>query len=70
MERFAARKQLVADLDAQFLVEVKKHKLMVPRGDRTGTVIEPMLTDQWFVAMSKPDETGKSITQKSAGCGR
>ncbi|KPC49144.1 valine--tRNA ligase [Amantichitinum ursilacus] len=66
MERFAARKQLVADLDAQgFLVEVKKHKLMVPRGDRTGTVIEPMLTDQWFVAMSKPDETGKSITQKA-----
>ncbi|GGP27238.1 valine--tRNA ligase [Silvimonas amylolytica] len=67
MERFAARKQVVADLDAQgFLVEVKKHKLMVPRGDRTGTVIEPMLTDQWFVAMSKPDApTGKSITQKA-----
>src|SRR5262249_33472088 len=52
MDRFAARKQIVADLDAQgFLVEVKPHKLMVPRGDRTGVVIEPMLTDQWFVAM-------------------
>ncbi|AXK40402.1 valine--tRNA ligase [Crenobacter cavernae] len=64
-----ARKAVVADLDAQgFLVEVKPHKLMVPRGDRTGSVIEPMLTDQWFVAMSKVadgDETGKSITQKA-----
>ncbi|RCS56459.1 valine--tRNA ligase [Parvibium lacunae] len=66
LERFAARKQIVADLEAQgFLVEVKPHKLMVPRGDRTGVVIEPMLTDQWFVAMSKPDATGKSITQKA-----
>jgi valyl-tRNA synthetase len=37
----------------------------VPRGDRTGVVIEPMLTDQWFVAMSKPGEDGKSITQKA-----
>ena len=68
MDRFAARKQIVADLDAQgFLVEVKPHKLMVPRGDRTGVVIEPMLTDQWFVAMSKPApegtfNPGKSIT--------
>ncbi|WP_215776619.1 valine--tRNA ligase [Paludibacterium sp. B53371] len=65
----AARKALVADLEAQgFLVEVKPHKLMVPRGDRTGSVIEPMLTDQWFVAMTrvgKDDPTGKSITQKA-----
>ncbi|AVY95080.1 valine--tRNA ligase [Microvirgula curvata] len=64
-----ARKAIVADLDAQgFLVEVKPHKLMVPRGDRTGSVIEPMLTDQWFVAMSKVgdnDPTGKSIAQKA-----
>jgi valyl-tRNA synthetase len=66
LERFAARKQVVADLDAQgYLVKTEKHKLKVPRGDRTGVVIEPMLTDQWFVAMSKPDETGKSITQKA-----
>ena len=69
MDRFAARKQIVAELDAQgFLVEVKPHKLMVPRGDRTGVVIEPMLTDQWFVAMSKPApegtfNPGKSITE-------
>ena len=69
LERFAARKQIVADLEAQGLLQaVKPHKLMVPRGDRTNTVIEPMLTDQWFVAMSKPapEESlhpGKSITQ-------
>ncbi|MEY3418850.1 MAG: hypothetical protein RJA46_621, partial [Pseudomonadota bacterium] len=55
LERFAARKQIVADLDAAGLLEkVQPHKLMVPRGDRTQTIIEPMLTDQWFVAVSKP----------------
>lgn len=69
MDRFAARKQIVADLEAQgFLEQVKPHKLMVPRGDRTGVVIEPMLTDQWFVAMTKPApegtfNPGKSITE-------
>ncbi len=66
LERFAARKQIVADLEAQgYLVKTDKHKLKVPRGDRTGVVIEPMLTDQWFVAMSKPAADGKSITQKA-----
>ena len=66
MERFAARKQVVLDLDAQgYLVKTDKHKLKVPRGDRTGVIIEPMLTDQWFVAMSKPAADGKSITQKA-----
>ncbi len=69
MDRFAARKQIVKDLDALgLLVEVKKHKLMVPRCARTGQVIEPMLTDQWFVAMNKvspQDATGKSIAQKA-----
>jgi valyl-tRNA synthetase len=66
LERFAARKQIVADLEAQgYLVKIDKHKLKVPRGDRTGVVIEPMLTDQWFVAMSKPSADGKSITQKA-----
>ncbi len=64
-----ARKAMVADLEAAgLLVEVKPHKLMVPRGDRTGSVIEPLLTDQWFVAMTKASEqdpTGKSITQKA-----
>ncbi len=53
MDRFEARKRIVADLEEQgLLVEIKKHKLMVPRGDRTGVVIEPMLTDQWFVDMN------------------
>ena len=62
----AARKLVVEDLEAEsYLVKTDKHKLKVPRGDRTGVIIEPMLTDQWFVAMSKPDETGKSITQKA-----
>jgi valyl-tRNA synthetase len=64
LDRFVARKKIVADLDAQgFLVEVKKHKLMVPRCERTGQVIEPMLTDQWFVAMNKPAADGLSIAQ-------
>jgi valyl-tRNA synthetase len=62
--RFEARKEVVADLKAlSLLVEVKKHKLMVPRCERTGQIIEPMLTDQWFVAMTKPGATGVSIAQ-------
>ena len=69
LDRFAARKAVVADLQAQgLLVETKKHTLMVPRCARTGQVIEPMLTDQWFVAMTKvspQDPTGKSIAQKA-----
>ena len=66
LDRFVARKRVVTDLEAQgFLVEVKKHKLMVPRCARTGQVIEPMLTDQWFVAMTKSGPDGKSIAQKA-----
>ena len=69
MDRFVARKAVVADLEASgALVEVKKHKLMVPRCARTDQVIEPMLTDQWFVAMNQVgmgDATGKSIAQKA-----
>ena len=62
----AARKLVVEDLEAaNYLVKTEKHKLKVPRGDRTGVIIEPMLTDQWFVAMSKPAADGKSITQKA-----
>ena len=62
----AARKLVVADLESDgYLVKTDKHKLKVPRGDRTGVIIEPMLTDQWFVAMSKPAADGKSITQKA-----
>ena len=59
LDRFAARKQMVADLQEQgLLVEIKAHTLMTPKGDRTGSVIEPMLTSQWFVAMSdKPNDS-------------
>ncbi|MHB9117923.1 MAG: valine--tRNA ligase [Burkholderiales bacterium] len=53
LDRFEARKKILADLEGQgYLVETKAHKLMVPRGDRTHSVIEPMLTDQWFVSMA------------------
>ncbi|MDZ4102831.1 MAG: valine--tRNA ligase [Hydrogenophaga sp.] len=70
MDRFVARKAVVADLEAAgLLVETKKHKLMVPRCARTGQVIEPMLTDQWFVAMqSKGNDkntSGTSIADKA-----
>ena len=59
MERYEARKAVVAQLEAeQFLVKVEPHKMMQPKGDRTGVVLEPMLTDQWFVAMSKPAPEG------------
>ena len=69
MDRFAARKQIVADLEtAGVFDKAEKHKLKVPRGDRTGVVIEPMLTDQWFVAMSKPSASGKSITEQALEC--
>ncbi|HWS13118.1 MAG TPA: valine--tRNA ligase [Rhodocyclaceae bacterium] len=69
LDRFEARKRIVADLQAQGLLErTDRHLLKVPRGDRTGTVIEPMLTDQWFVAMSKPGRDGKSIAQKALEC--
>lgn len=60
LDRFAARKQMVADLQEQgFLVEIKAHTLMTPKGDRTGSVIEPMLTSQWFVAMSATPNSGE-----------
>jgi valyl-tRNA synthetase len=69
LDRFDARKAIVADLEAAGLLDkIDKHKLKVPRGDRTGVVIEPMLTDQWFVAMSKPGDGGKSITEQALEC--
>ena len=53
MDRFDARKQMIKDLEAQGLMEkIEPHKLMVPRGDRTNAVIEPYLTDQWFVKIA------------------
>jgi valyl-tRNA synthetase len=69
LDRFDARKQIGADLETAGVFEkAEKHKLKVPRGDRTGVVIEPMLTDQWFVAMSKPGDGGKSITEQALEC--
>ncbi|MEZ5740851.1 MAG: valine--tRNA ligase [Burkholderiaceae bacterium] len=71
LDRFVARKKIVADLEALGLLEsVQAHKLMVPRCERTNQVVEPMLTDQWFVAMSKPGPAesplaGQSIAEKS-----
>ena len=50
MDRFEARKQIVKDLNTLDLLEkIEDHKLMVPRGDRSGSVVEPFLTDQWYV---------------------
>jgi valyl-tRNA synthetase len=50
LDRVEARKQVVSDLDALgLLVKVEDHRLMIPRGDRSGVIIEPLLTDQWFV---------------------
>jgi len=69
LERFAARKAVVAQLEENgYLVRTQSHKMMLPRSDRTGVVVEPMLTDQWFVAMSTPApegslHPGRSITQ-------
>jgi valyl-tRNA synthetase len=69
MDRFVARKAVIKDLEAQgLLIEIKAHKLMLPICARTGQVVEPMLTDQWFVAVNKVsplDSTGKSIAQKA-----
>ncbi|TBR12177.1 MAG: valine--tRNA ligase [Lysobacter sp.] len=67
LDRFEARKIIVADLEAQgLLVETKPHKLQVPRGDRTGQVIEPYLTDQWFVKMDTLGAKGLALAESGA----
>ncbi len=64
--RFDARRMIVADLESLgLLVSVRAHKMMVPRGDRTNAIIEPMLTDQWFVAMSDTAPAGSPIAGRS-----
>jgi valyl-tRNA synthetase len=69
LDRFEARRRVLADLQAAgLLVATKPHRLMVPRCARTGQIVEPMLTDQWFVAttrVSPQDPSGKSIAQKA-----
>jgi len=74
MDRFAARKAVLADLEAEgLLVETKKHKLQVPVSQRTDAVIEPMLTDQWFLDLTsetrvdgKPGPGGKKAITEPA----
>ena len=62
LDRYEARKAVLADLEeAGLLVETKPHKLQVPKGDRTGQVIEPYLTDQWFVKMDELAKRGMEL---------
>ncbi|KGM55147.1 valyl-tRNA synthetase [Lysobacter daejeonensis GH1-9] len=64
LDRYDARKAVLADLEAAGrLVETKPHKLQVPRGDRTGQVIEPYLTDQWFVKMDRLGARGLALAE-------
>ena len=70
LDRYAARKAVVADLTAlNLVVSEKAHRMIVPRCGRTGEIVEPMLTDQWYVAMRTPAPAshplwpGKTIQQ-------
>ncbi|MGZ5266184.1 MAG: valine--tRNA ligase [Caldimonas sp.] len=66
LDRYDARKAVLRDLEAQhFLEKAVAHKHAVPVCVRTGEVVEPMLTDQWFVAMSKAGADGTSIAGKA-----
>lgn len=68
MDRYEARKACVEDLKALgLLVNIKDHKHMVPRVARTGEVVEPMLSEQWYMAMSKPAPEGAHFPGKSIG---
>ena len=68
LDRYEARKQVLADLEELgLLVETKPHKLQVPRGDRTGQVIEPYLTDQWFVKMDALAKRGLELVEGRDG---
>ncbi|MEN9537853.1 MAG: hypothetical protein RLZZ126_88 [Pseudomonadota bacterium] len=69
LDRYAARKAFLADLEAgNYVIEIKPHKMQSPICARTGQVVEPMLTDQWFVALTKASEKNPdspSIAQKA-----
>ncbi|HEY5611977.1 MAG TPA: valine--tRNA ligase, partial [Lysobacter sp.] len=68
LDRYDARKAVLADLEATgLLVEIKPHKLQVPRGDRSGQAIEPYLTDQWFVKMDGLAQRGLELVEGSDG---
>ncbi|WP_368562581.1 valine--tRNA ligase [Pseudoxanthomonas sp. UTMC 1351] len=67
LDRYEARKAVLSDLEeAGLLVETKPHKLQVPKGDRTGQVIEPYLTDQWFVKMDGLAQRGLELVESGA----
>ena len=67
LDRYDARKAVLTDLDALgLLVDTKKHKLQVPRGDRSGQAIEPYLTDQWFVKMDGLARRGLELVQNGS----
>jgi valyl-tRNA synthetase len=67
LDRYEARKAVLSDLEeAGLLVETKPHKLQVPKGDRTGQVIEPYLTDQWFVKMDRLAQRGLELVESGA----
>ena len=67
LDRYEARKAVLADLEAAgLLLEAKPHKLQVPRGDRSGQVIEPYLTDQWFVAMAELGRRGMELVENGS----
>ena len=67
LDRYEARKAVLADLEAAgLLVETRPHKLQVPRGDRSGQVIEPYLTDQWFVAMDELGRRGMELVENGS----
>src|SRR6185437_4098913 len=68
LARYDAPKAVLAELeDLGILVETKAHKLQVPRGDRTGQVIEPYLTDQWFVKMDELAKRGLELVEGTDG---
>ncbi|EJX01954.1 valyl-tRNA synthetase, partial [gut metagenome] len=68
MDRYECRKAVIADLEAAgLLVGIKPHRHMVPRVSRTGEIVEPMLSDQWYMAMSKAAPEGTLFPGKSLG---
>jgi valyl-tRNA synthetase len=65
MDRYVARKAVVAQLEREnFLVGADPHKMMVPKSGRTGVVVEPMLTDQWFVKMQSMAQDGLDVVAR------
>ena len=66
LDRFDARKAIIEKLKKTgALIKTEEYRLKIPRGDRTNSIIEPLLTDQWFVGMRKPVDNGKSIAQSA-----